>query len=364
EYTADSSLAIAGGAAIPGLDIDENKLIYTASIKYDINEDLMVYASTGSSWRPPVEAVGDFSVVKSDLQKSFTFLPPETSESYEIGLKGSTWDKRLRFGIAAFHQKFKNYPYRVPGAPRTSGVYYISNAAAVANGQVTVIPTVGQFNFVGAVPVEVNGVEADFTLAATPNWDVGASAAYSLGEIKNGFIPCNDLNGDGVPDNLTSAPSLAQLQAAYGANNIAGCNVTQRSSLQAPFSATLQSEYRIDLNPSLQGYLRGLFTYNGASRSDPTYSFDNVDAYGLLNLYAGIRGSGDQSWEVTAYVKNVFNTTKVLSRTTPLSTAYRELQPPTFRVPTAAVFTSTYTGITTTPPQEFGLTLRWAFGSK
>ncbi len=363
EYKASSSLAIAGGAPIPGLAIKENKLVYTASAKYDVSDNLMVYASTGSSWRPPVEAVGDFSVTKSALQNAFQFLPSETSKSYEIGLKGSALDKKLRYGISAFHQKFKNYPYRVPGAPRTSGVYYVSNAAAIANGVVTVVPSVGQFNFVGAVPVTVNGVEGDFSFAATPSWDLSGSAAYSLGKIKNGFIPCNDINGDGVPDNVTGAPTLAQLQAAVGANNIAGCRVTQRSSLQAPFSATLQTEYRVDLTAALQGYIRGLFTYSGASQADPTYTFDNVKAYGLLNLYAGIRGS-DRSWEVGLFAKNVFNTTKVLSRTTPLSSAFRELQPPTFRVPAAAVFTSTYTGITTTPPQEFGLTLRWAFGSR
>lgn len=364
KYEADSSLAIAGGAPITGLAINENKLVYNASVKYRFDEDLMVYASTGSSWRPPVEAVGDFSVVKSVLQRSFQFLPPETSRSYEIGLKGSALDKKLRYGIAAFHQKFKNYPYRVPGAPRTSGVYYVSQAAAVVNGAVTVVPSVAQFNFVGAVPVTVNGVEADFSLAATRDWDISGGASYSLGKIKGGFIPCNDLNRDGVPDNVTGAPTLAQLQAAVGANNIAGCTVTQRSSLQAPFSASLQSEYRMDLTSSLQGYLRGLFTYYGTSQGDPTYSFDDVKSYGLLNLYAGIRGSGQHSWEVGFFAKNVFNTTKVLTRTTPLSTAFRELQPPTFRVPTAAVFTSTYTGITTTPPQEFGITLRWSFGSR
>jgi iron complex outermembrane recepter protein len=363
KYTASSSLAVAGGAAIPGLAIDENKVVYTASAKYRFNDDLMVYASTGSSWRPPVEAVGDFSVVKSALQNSFQFLPPETSKSYEIGLKGSALDKRVKFNVAAFHQKFKNYPYRVPGAPRTSGVYYVSNAATVVNGVVTVQPTVGQFNFVGAVPVTVNGVEGDISFAATPNWDFGVYAAYSLGKIKNGVIPCNDLNGDGVPDNVTSAPTLAQLQAAVGANNIAACTVTQRSSLQSPFSANIQTEYRLDVGDNLQAYLRGLFTYSGKAQGDPTYSFDSVDAYGLLNVYAGLRAE-DRKWEVGLFVKNAFNTTKVLSRTTPLSTAFQELQPPTFRTTAARTFTSTYTGITTTPPQEFGLTVRVAFGSR
>ena len=360
-YTSSGSLLVAGNL-LPDPTVKENTVVYTASIKQRINDDLMIYANTGSSWRPPISAVGDFSAIKSALQLQFTNLPPEKSKSYEIGFKSTMFDKRLRFNVSAYHQKFKNYPYRVPGAARTSGVYYISQAATVNNGVVSITPSVGQFNFVGAVPVTVNGAEAEASFAATDNWDVGLVASYSLGKIKKGFIPCNDINRDGIPDNVTSAPTLAQLQAAVGANNIAGCTVTQRSALQSPFSMTLNSEYRFDVTPTLQAYLRGLFTYYGKSQGDPTYSFDDVKAYGLLNLYTGLRAP-DGKWEATFFVKNVFQTRKVLTRTTPLSTAYQELQPPTFQTAAGKVFTSTYTGISTTPPREFGLNLRFAFGA-
>lgn len=363
DYRAKGTLQVAGGTIIPDPTVKENKVVYTASAKHKLSDDFMVYANTGSSWRPPVNAIGDFAVVKSARQLGFTFLPPESSKSYEIGFKSTMLDKKLRFNVSAFHQKFKNYPYRVPGAPRTSGVYYINNAASVVNGVVTINPSVSQFNFVGAVPVTVNGVETEIAFAPTKNWDMGVVAAYSMGKIKNGYIPCNDINGDGVPDNVTTAPTLAQLQASVGANNIAGCNVSQRSSLQSPFSATIQSEYRVGLTSEIQGYVRGLFNYYGKSQSDPTFSFDDVKSYGLLNLYTGIKAPTG-AWEVSFFVKNVFNTTKVLTRTTPLATPFQELQPPTFRTTAARVFTSSYTGITTTPPQEFGLTMRWSFGSR
>jgi iron complex outermembrane receptor protein len=273
----------------------------------------------------------------------------------------------MRFNVTGYHQKFKNYPYRV-----SNGVYYVNTVAdRNSAGQVTGIhQEVGQFNFVGAVPVEVNGVEGDLSFDISDRWTMGLLASYSLGKIKNGTVPCNDLNGDGVPDNVLSAPSLAQLQAAVGSENLAACQVTQRSAFQPPFSATLQSEYSLPISNRFDGYLRGLMTYNGKSQSDPTNIYDNVGDYALVNLYAGIRDPKGM-WEVSLYAKNLFEVEKALSRTSPLSTSYQQLgfggfgpNGPILTGPTAATTTSTYTGITMTPPREFGLNVRFSFGSR
>ena len=331
----------------------DKKWVYTASVQHAFSRDFMVYANTGSSYRPGISAVGDFNLQSSALEKSFVNLPAETSKSYEAGFKSTLLDRKMRLNISAFHQKFVNYPYRTPG----SGVYYINTTSLSPLTQ-----QVALFNFVAAVPVQVNGVEGEIAYDLTPNWNVSAVAAYAMGKIKDGTIPCTDLNKDGKPDVITSAPSLAQLQAATGANNLSACKLSQRSSFQPPFSTTLQSEYSQPIG-GFDGFVRGLVSYNGKSQGDPNNAFDNVDAYALVNLYAGVRAA-DRGWEVTLYAKNLFDTTKVLTRTDPLSTSYQELQPPTFRTPAAATVTSTYTGVTTTAPREIGVNLRVALGSR
>jgi iron complex outermembrane receptor protein len=331
----------------------DKKWVYTASVQHSFSRDFMVYANTGSSYRPGVSAVGDFNLQQSTLEKSFVNLPAETSKSYEAGFKSTLLDRKMRLNISAFHQKFTNFPYRTPG----SGVYYVNTTALTPLTQQAAL-----FNFVAAVPVEVNGVEGEIAYDLTPNWNISAVGAYALGKIKDGTIPCTDLNKDGKPDVITSAPSLAQLQAATGANNLSACKLSQRSSFQPPFSTTLQSEYSQPIG-SFDGFVRGLVSYNGKSQGDPNNAFDNVDAYALVNLYAGVRAA-DRGWEVTLYAKNLFDTTKVLTRTDPLSTSYQELQPPTFRTPAAATVTSTYTGVTTTAPREIGVNLRVALGSR
>ncbi|MCJ2186469.1 TonB-dependent receptor [Novosphingobium beihaiensis] len=349
----DTSALIVGGQQIRFDRQDGKKWIYSASVKHNFTPDLMVYVSTGSSWRPGINAVGDFSLEQSALEESFQKLSAETSKSYEIGMKSTLFGGRAHLNLTAYHQKFKNYPYRVPG----QGVYFVNTTQDRTTGVRT--QEVAQFNFVGAVPVEVNGIEGDLSMAVTDNWDVSISGSYSIGKIKNGTIPCNDLNGDGVPDATVSAPSIDELQAAVGSDNLSACTVSQRSGFQSPFSATLTSEYRIPVSDSIDAYVRGLLNFNGNSRVDPTNIYDDVGSYGLFNLYTGVR-STDGAWTVSLFAKNLFDTTKTLTRTDPLFTPYRNIA----AGGAARTFSSTYTGVTTTAPREFGINVRYAFGSR
>jgi iron complex outermembrane receptor protein len=324
------------------------KTIYTGSIKYRFTPDLMVYASTGTSWRPSAIAIGGPSALNSDLQSAFLRTDPETSTSYEVGLKSEWFDRRLTFNLTAYHQKFKNYPYRAPGI----GVYAIDRSNVPRGGD----PRVVAFNYLAQVPVTVKGVEAEINFQATPNWNIGATVSYSDGKIKNGSVPCLDLDQDGVPDQVSTAPTLAQLESVVGTQNISACNVTQRSSQESPFGFTVQSEYSVPLSNSVNGVLRGLFTYKGNSIGDPTNPYDRVKSYGLLDLFVGVR-SPDGSWEVTAYGKNLFDTYRYTTSDTSAgvlatSTALGNID-----------YTN-YFGVASISEREFGLTARIAFGSR
>ncbi|GGB85893.1 TonB-dependent receptor [Novosphingobium endophyticum] len=361
DYKSDSQLLVSG-VNIVDEQLKDDKLIYTGSVNYFVNPDVMVYASLGTSYRPGPTAIGDFSIIKSDLQRSFTTLPPETSTSYEVGVKSTLMGGRLRFNLAGYYQKFKNYPYRSGG----NGVFYQTfSAVRDATGAVIgVSPSVDDFNFVAAVPVEVKGVEGEISFDVTPDWSFNLNASYSDGQIKNGLIPCNDLDQDGVPDVLTSAPTLQQVQDAYGSDNVGACNVSLRSGFQSPFAATAQSEYRFPITDGTNAFARGLFSYYGKSKNDPSNQFDDISGYGLLNLYAGLRGA-DGGWELSAYAKNILDTFRVLNREgTPTVTNFRELQPPTFRTVVAKSTSSTYRQIDVTAPREFGVTFRTSFGSR
>ena len=329
---------------IPSLGVNEKDeaTIFSVSGKYEFTDDLMGYVSYGTSWRPRTMVIGG-PTAPSTAQQAFLGSPPEKSKSVEAGIKSSWLNNRLRLNVTAFYQEFDNYAYRSPGI----GVYAI-NFADLANQPVRA------YNFISAVPIEVKGVEADLSFAVTPNWSVSGNVSYADGKIKNGNIPCLDLNGDGVPDAVTGVPSLGDMQAATGADGISVCNVTQRANSTSPWSFTLQSEYSRPLSDSLDGFVRGLYTWKGNALGDPQNVYDSVESYGLLNLYAGVRDA-DGAWEIMAYGKNLTNTFRVLSRSN---------GPETTNMVGSGPISTNYFAITSTQPREFGITARFAFGSR
>jgi iron complex outermembrane receptor protein len=341
--------------------------IYTASAKYKINDDIMVYALTGSSFRPGPRVIGNFSLGPTGTgqtarELAFTNLPPERSRSYEVGAKTSFLNGRGRFNVSAFYQKFRNYPFRGPSA------FYLNYSLVngVLTPSVASAGGVGAFSFVAPVPVTVKGVEAEASFQITDRWNIGANASYADGKVKNGTVACTDLNGDGVPDINPAQPTIAQLQVAVGAGQAVDvCSGINRSSTTAPkFSANVQSEFGFDVGASMDGFVRGLYTFNGKTPNDPDNLLDDVSAYGILNLFAGVRDN-DGAWELTIFAKNVLREREILNVSAlPASTSFTRLLPPTFRVPGSGLYTSEYRGVSVTAPREFGVTARIALGSR
>lgn len=333
---------------VPDSQFHDKEFVYTGSIKYNFTEDFMVYALTGSSYRPGPRVIGDFSAAPSARERSFfAELPAEKSKSYEIGAKTSFLGGRGTFNISAFHQKFEDYPFRGPP------VFFVSTNAS------TRAPEVSSFNFVSPVPVTVKGVEAEASYQIMDRWSLGLNAAYADGKVKNGTIACTDLDRNNIPDVNAATPTLAQLQAAVGAGEtISQCSgINRRSSQQSRFSGNVQSEFGFDVGQNMDGFVRGLYSFFGKTSNDPDNSFDDVNSYGLLNLFGGIRDK-DGAWEVTVFAKNVTKEREILTvGNAPLTTTVRS-----FRGNQNSV--SQYRAITVTAPREFGVTARVAFGSR
>ena len=81
-------------------------------------------------------------------------------------------------------------------------------------------------------------------------------------------------------------------------------------------------------------------------------SFKGTPSYAIVDLFAGITG-GDGAWSLGAYAKNAFDKRVEIARVATINSVY-----PTFRAP------SGYDVVRTNLPREFGVTLRYAFGSR
>lgn len=315
--------------------------IYSASLKYQFTDDLMAYVSYGSSWRPGVEAVGNFSLAQTPLERGFIKLDPETSDSFEVGMKSTWLDNRLQLNVAAYYQEFDNYPYRVGGA----GVHHVSTDADGTE-------STKRFNFVAASEVKVHGVEIDSTLEITENWTAGLVFSWSKGELQDATVPCDPYGG--------RVPSVADIRVASGGDNLATCLANSRTDFAPLWTSTLQSQYNFQLG-ALDAYLRGMVTLYGDSQNDPGNPLDDVDSYNIFNLYAGVKDP-EGKWEVMFYGKNLANTERVLNRdSSPESVDFTNISFNPGLVRESVNGVTPWRSVSITPPREFGVNVRYNF---
>jgi iron complex outermembrane receptor protein len=341
KYETHSLLNVSGNV-LSDTEHEWSHNIFSASLKHQFADDIMGYFSYGSSWRPGVEAVGNFSYAQTPLERSFVELEPETSDSYEVGMKSTWLDNRLRLNVSAYYQEFDNYPYRVGG----SGVYHVST-------DVDGTESTKLFNFVAAVPVKVHGVEIESSLEITDSWTAGLLFSWSKGEIQDAAVPCDRYGG--------AVPSVADVRAAAGGDNIASCNVDYRSNSAPLWTSTLQSQYSFTVGP-LDAYVRGLWTLYGDSQNDPGNPVDDVDGYNIFNLYAGLKDP-EGRWELMLYGKNLADTERVLNR----ESSQASVGMTNISIGAGGVVRESVNGLTpwrtvsVTPPREFGVNVRYNF---
>ena len=311
--------------------------IYSGSISYHFTPDLMVYAQTGSSWREGPFTIGVNNASNDPTLNSLVNHTPEKSKSYEGGIKWSFLDHRARLNLAYYHQTFDGLIYTSPFA-----IQYLSYSGA-GNPTVSTYPA-----FVTNVPATVDGIDFDFAADLTTNWNVTGNLSWADSRLNDASIPCNDGNFDGVPD--TIVPTVASFRAA--GKLVALCKSSAGASTAPKWNANIQSEYTLPVTATADAFIRGLLNYQP---SNPNLNQGYVTpAYALLNLYLGMHEPG-QKWEVSLFIKNVTDTNKVVT-----------IAPAALLGPAglSTVFGSTgYTNVSYTPRRQFGLNLRYLFGS-
>jgi iron complex outermembrane receptor protein len=132
--------------------LDETKLSPSVGIDYHITEDRLLYGKVVVGYKSGAFDLGIFKGASGDFSFS-----PEKVTSYEMGFKGSFYDRRLYLGVAAFYQDYESLQIEIqlppvaPGLPpqRNKGIA----AAEISGLEVELI----------AMPVDGLTVEAGFS---------------------------------------------------------------------------------------------------------------------------------------------------------------------------------------------------------
>ena len=96
----------------------ETPNIYNVSLSHHLTRDVLLYANTGTAFRPPVTSIGITGALANSpdpLENSLTFHPAERSRSYEVGFKSTWLDGRARLNASVFQQTFTNLTIYIPG---------------------------------------------------------------------------------------------------------------------------------------------------------------------------------------------------------------------------------------------------------
>jgi iron complex outermembrane receptor protein len=321
------------GFALPDANFRATKepTIYNLSVQHRINDDFMVYAATGTSYRPAIASPGIQGALNGHpdpVLNTLTFHPAETSTNYEAGFKWTLAGGRGRLNASVFRQKFDNLTMFVPNI-----VYFNT-----ATGQ----PALG--NFTASVDALVTGFEVDAAIRVH-GVDLSGQVSYADGEVDGSEVPCN-LNQGGEP--VFNRAGLISL--------CPGGSVSR----DPLWSATFQAEYARQISGDMDAFVRGLMTYYAKSenRMEPNFT---VEDYALVNLYAGLR-SEDGAWEVSAFARNLFGVDRTLDRSPVAYDANGSLgQSFAQLIPAGG---SGYFGTLVTPRREVGVSVRYAWGSR
>lgn len=108
-----TDITLASGLRIPGLlltpDSKFEKLTWKFAIDQELASDIMAYASISRGYK---------SGTYNTIPVSNVVARPEVLDAYEIGLKTSLFDRRIRLNVAAFYYDFKNPQVQIVNGPQ------------------------------------------------------------------------------------------------------------------------------------------------------------------------------------------------------------------------------------------------------
>lgn len=240
---------------------------WRVSLDYEVDDDVLAYASINRGFKSGTFNIG---IITSLAER--TQVEPEFLTAYEIGLKSTLFDRRLRVNLSAFWYD------------------YVDLQVLSVNQQGSGIPTLGLDN---AADAEIKGIEGEILARPADGLDIG---------LNFGLLDATYLNyTSGAIDPATGLPR------DFSGNRLPGAPEFSMSSFvryEFPVSSRFDANVRAEYN-----YIGKKF-YNNAE--DELVS--SQEGYGLVNVRAGF-GAADGSWELSVWARNLFGKDYIVDAT-------------------------------------------------
>ena len=232
-----------------------NALTYNISLDYQLNSNLLLYATTRKGYNAGGFNAGFPPPVPDVVQ-------PETIKDYEVGLKSDGY-----FGSMPFRMNLSAYLSHYNNIQRTVGVIY------PINGMNTVVTA-----FLNAATATLYGSQIE--LSARPLPDLTLQASY--GYLHTKYDSFETFLGSATGNKFAQAPeTTAHLSATY-----------QHAVSAGQLVANASYSYISSVN------------FNDINLGEPG---DRGPGHGLLDMRLGLENIGERRVDVSVYAKNVTN---------------------------------------------------------
>ena len=228
--------------------------------QFDISNDIMAYGTYARGYKGP-----GLNIFFNLNANGTPPLAPETSDSYEIGLKNTLFDGSLILNLAGFYAKYKNFQANNPDFVLGQRVTRFSNAGTIST----------------------RGFEADLLFRPMKDLNFSGGLAYTDAKIDAFLLPPG-------ADATQRVPNGTQLPYAPKWKGSLGGDYTIRTGGFADINFGIQTSY--------QSKQLTLLVPNALAREQGT-----VKAYGLVDLNVALVGK-DDLFRITFVVKNLFDT--------------------------------------------------------
>ena len=266
--------ASGGGLTIPRTPVELQRTSpesTTGSFKlgHYINDDVLIYASSETGYRRPSS-----TIAPTPILPSLTIFDEEESTMFEIGMKGTFMDGRLRlnvayfdFDIEGFQSKWDNVTartYTATGPGPTSQVM----GGIFTNNDAT-----------------ITGIDIDYAYVVNENLTLGGGYTANDSEYAAGSM------------GYANDPSYTGMAAAM--RDVSGTPVNDA----AESSLTFYLDHVVPASWGGERYTR----YNLSWRDERTNAINpdlKIKALYLANIIVGWR-SADEVWDASFFVKNI-----------------------------------------------------------
>jgi len=250
-------------------DVNFDKLTPRGIVSYNVDEDLMFYASASRGYKS-----GGFQGRGTSAQVVMDPFFPETALTFESGFKSSWFDNRLTLNLAVFKTNFNDLqvvellvPEDAP--PDATAVLLTQNAANA----------------------EIKGIEFDYVLRLTENLTISGAFGHLDTEFEEFFPPEGFRPPRGFEGGLEE-------------------RVGNRLSKAPRFATNHLIRYERELT-DISGILslQGEYIHNGREFHEPENQIDvSTPKYDLVNFTVGYEPTfTDRTYRIEAWVDNAFD---------------------------------------------------------